>query len=331
VKETSEQLRFDGEVGVVTGAAQGMGRAHATFLASRGMKVVVNDLGVDLSGSGVDPLIAERAAENIREAGGEAVASGESVATWTGAANIVQKALDTWGRLDVVVNNAGIVDASPYEQIAESRLRAVIDTNLLGTMFVCRHAWPVMVDAGRGRIITTSSGAVFGSEPGQPYQASKAAILSLTRSLALLGAKHGIKVNAILPTALTRMTEGIPNATFRELLERRFTTERIAQFVAVLAHESCEPSGEAFLVGGGRVARMLYAVTDGAIFDETSPELYAARLNEIRDTAVVHYPDTRFAEFQLYLGDLGFPEDALKQMNYVRSIDDAAGPTAPEG
>ena len=163
-----------------------------------------------------------------------------------------------------------------------------------------------MVEQGGGRIINTSSGTVFGIVSGASYQAAKAGLLGLTRNLSLQGKDHGIAVNALLPTAFTRMTNTIPQEAFRAFMERQFTPERVAEFVVLMAHESFPYTGEFFAVGGGRVARFVFGITDGAISETATAEDYADLLDTVMDLSHISVPPDRAAEFNLYMGKLGF-------------------------
>lgn len=184
-------LRFDGQVAIVTGAggqAPSLGRSHAKLLAERGAKVVVNDLGVGPDGRGTAQANAEQVVDEIRAAGGGAVTDQHSVAEEDGARAIVQTALDTWGRLDILVNNAGVAHIVHFDEISSADIRKVIDVHLMGTLWMCRAAWPVMRDAGYGRIVNTTSGAMFGQENLSIYGTAKAGIFGLSRGLAIEGA-----------------------------------------------------------------------------------------------------------------------------------------------
>lgn len=300
------ELRFDKKVAIVTGAGNGVGRAHALLLASRGARVVVNDLGSAVDGSGASASVAQRVVDEITANGGEAVADTNSVADERSAREIVETAVDRWGTVDILVNNAGVLDTAKLTDTDQQRDEVVIGTHLQGTINVTRAAWGVMEARGSGAIVSTSSGAIFGSPVGLAYQSAKGGVLAFTRGLATAGRECGIRVNAILPTAFTRMTDTIPDPAFRSFMEQRFTPDRIAAFAAVLLHDSCDVTGEAFLVGGGRVARLLLGVTTGVVFDDPSPEDFFARLDDAMAVDQVGYPKDRLEEFHSYLGRLGF-------------------------
>jgi NAD(P)-dependent dehydrogenase (short-subunit alcohol dehydrogenase family) len=311
------ELRYDGRVAIVTGAGRGIGRAHALLLASRGARVVVNDLCGSIAGDGSSPDPAAEVVAEITSAGGEAVASNDSVTSPEGGGAIVATALDKWDRVDIVINNAGVLDAEPFESAADDTFERALATHLRGAFNVLRPAWPVMRAQQYGRVVNTSSGAIFGSPAGLSYQSAKAGLIGLTRGLAVAGGADGIRVNALLPTAYTRMTDTIPDDRFREFLERRFTPERVAATAAVLAHESCPATGELFATGGGRVARVFLGVTEGYVADEPTPEDVAAHLGEIMDTDRFTVPADRMSEFGSYLGRLGFDLAALAATQLV--------------
>ncbi|GAA3140641.1 SDR family oxidoreductase [Planomonospora alba] len=254
------ELRFDGKVAVVTGAGHGLGRSHALALAERGAKVVVNDLGGALDGTGASSGPAAEVVELIRKNGGEAVVNADDVATPEGARAIVQSALDSFGRIDVVVNNAGILRDKSFGKMTVEEWDAVIAVHLRGSFLVSHAAFPHLKEQGYGRIINTSSpSGLFGSFGQANYSAAKMGLVGLTKTLGLEGARANIKVNAIAPIAWTRMTETLLPAEF----ESRFTPERISPLVVYLAHESCETSGEVFSVAAGRIARVFVAEGPG--------------------------------------------------------------------
>jgi NAD(P)-dependent dehydrogenase (short-subunit alcohol dehydrogenase family) len=299
-------LAFEGKVALVTGAGGGLGRAHALAFASRGAAVVVNDLGTGVSGNSESRSSAERVVEEISNRGGLAVSNSDSVTDVDGCERMVESALEAYGRLDVVVNNAGILDETPLAESTPDHVRRVIDTHLIGTINVMRAAWSPLSESGAGRIVNTSSGAVFGSAAGTAYQAAKAGIVAVTKSGAIAGDGVGIKVNAVLPTAFTRMTENVPDASFREFMRETFRPERVAELVVVLAHQSCPVSGECVLAGGGRIARLSLAVSGGYVSEAATAEDYSAHLEEALDHREMFVPRDRVDEFASYLGRLGY-------------------------
>ncbi|MET0727341.1 MAG: SDR family oxidoreductase [Acidimicrobiales bacterium] len=261
-------LGFDGKVAIITGAGGGLGRSHALDLARRGALVVVNDLGGSTDGTGSSESAAQKVVDEITAAGGEAVASYDSVATPEGGASIVRSAVDTFGRIDIIVNNAGILRDTSFKNMAPEMLNPVLDVHLRGAFYVTQPAWQLMRDQGYGRIINTSSGAgIFGNFGQTNYGAAKMGLVGFTRVLAVEGAKSNIKVNAIAPVAKTRMTEEILGAAADQL-----APELVTPIVTFLAHEECPVSGEVYSVAGGRVARIFVGVTPGHYDPELSPE-----------------------------------------------------------
>ncbi|MER5423274.1 SDR family oxidoreductase [Streptosporangium roseum] len=263
------ELRFDGKVAVITGAGHGLGRSHALSLAERGAKVVVNDLGGALDGTGASAGPAADVVELINKNGGEAVASTDNVATPEGAKAIVQAAIDAFGRLDVVVNNAGILRDKSFGKMSVEEFDQVLAVHVRGSFLVSRAAFPYLKEQGYGRIVNTSSPAgLFGNFGQANYSTAKMGLVGLTKTLGIEGARAGIKANAIAPVAWTRMTEALLPAEF----EAKFTAEQVSTLVTFLAHESCETSGEVFSVGGGRIARVFVAEGPGWRQDDHTVE-----------------------------------------------------------
>jgi len=284
------ELRFDGRTAIVTGAGgnPGIGRAHALLLAARGANVVVNDIGRTVAPGYTGTASAEAVVDEIRAAGGNAVADTNSVATEEGAAALIQTAIDAFGGIDILVNNAGISIAASFDEITAHDIQQHIDINLMGTIWTCRAAWPHMKSQGYGRIVNTSSGAFSGAPLLVAYSASKGGIFSLSRALAAEGEAHGIKVNTINPGAFTRMVAAQQNESspMYQHCKTSLPAELVAPVAAFLAHESCPVTGDTITGVGGLVNRVYIAETGG--FSETplSPETVAARWHEvIADTA----------------------------------------------
>ena len=256
---------FDGQVAIVTGAGRGLGREHALLLASQGARVVVNDLGGGHDGTGASGGPADEVVAEIRAAGGEAVAKGDDVSDAAGAGRIVQSALSAFGRLDFLINNAGIMRDGMLVNLDEADWDVVVKVNMKGTFLVTQAAgrhWREQSKAGetvRGAVVNTSSeSGVFGN-PGQAnYAAAKAAVASLTQVAAKELGRYGVRVNAILPQARTRLTESAFGDALagQEGAFDRWDPANVSPFVVFLASPLCELSGEVFLVGGSRVQRI---------------------------------------------------------------------------
>jgi NAD(P)-dependent dehydrogenase (short-subunit alcohol dehydrogenase family) len=252
-------LGYDGKVAIITGAGGGLGRQHALLLAKRGALVVVNDLGGNIDGTGGDASAAQKVVDEIKAAGGEAVADHNSVATPEGGAAIVKTAVDTFGRVDIVVNNAGILRDKSFHNMSPDLMNPVFDVHLKGAFHVTQPAWVLMREQGYGRIISTSSAAgIFGNFGQTNYGAAKLGLVGFTRVLAVEGAKYNIKANAIAPLALTRMTEDLMGA-----LADKLDPSQVSPIVAWLAHEDCPVSGQVYSVGGGRIANVFFGETQG--------------------------------------------------------------------
>src|SRR5690606_26060344 len=252
-------LSFDGKVAIITGAGGGLGRSHAPELARRGAYVVVNDLGGAVEGTGSGTTASQKVVDEIKAAGGEAVANYDSVATPEGGRAIVQAALDTFGRVDIIVNNAGILRDASFKNMEPDKVEAVLDVHLKGAFFVTQPAWEHMRGQSYGRIISTASAAgLFGNFGQANYGAAKMGLVGLTRVLAVEGAKYNIKANAIAPVARTRMTEDLLGP-----MADKLQPELVTPLVTFLAHEDCPVTGEIYSVAGGRVARVFLGVTPG--------------------------------------------------------------------
>ena len=273
-----DDLRFDGRVAVVTGAARGLGRAYALLLASKGAKVVVNDNGGTLTGDGTDAAPAQQVVDEIASGGGEAVACTESVATPEGGKAIVQAALDSYGRIDVLVHNAGNVRRAALTEMTYEDFEAVLDVHLRGAFHVVRPAFPLMCGATYGRIVLTSSiGGLYGNRGVANYAVSKAAMIGLSNVVALEGVDAGVQCNVIVPGALTRMAEGLDTSAYPPM-----DPDLVAPVVGWLAHESCSVTGEIFIAIAGRVARAVIAETPGAYRPSWSIEEVGEEMDGIR-------------------------------------------------
>ncbi|ORA34898.1 short-chain dehydrogenase [Mycobacterium aquaticum] len=280
-------LRFDERVAVITGAGRGLGREYALLLASRGAKVVVNDPGGSLAGDGTDPGPAHAVVDQIRADGGQAVANTDTVATAAGGRAIVDAALEAYGRIDILIHNAGIVRRGSLKDMSYDDFDAVLDVHLRGAFHVVRQAFPLMCDAGYGRIVLTSSiGGLYGNHGVANYAAAKAGIVGLCNVVALEGAAEGVTCNAIVPGAVTRMAEGLDTSAYPPM-----GADLVAPVVGWLAHETCSVTGEVLVAIAGRVARAVVSESTGVYRPEWTIEEVAADIDAIRDlSAPVTFP-----------------------------------------
>jgi NAD(P)-dependent dehydrogenase (short-subunit alcohol dehydrogenase family) len=255
------ELGFDGKVAVITGAGGGLGRQHALLLARRGALVVVNDVGGGVDGTGASADPAQVVVDEIKAAGGDAVTDSHSVSTPEGGEAIVQTALDAFGRVDIVVNNAGILRDKAFHNLTAEFLEPVLDVHLRGAIHVTRPAWARMREQGYGRVVSTSSSAgLFGNFGQANYGAAKMGLVGLTNVLAVEGARHNVKANVIAPLARTRMTEEVLGPVVEYV-----DPALVSPVVAWLAHEDCPVSGHIYSVAGGRVARLFIGMAPGYV------------------------------------------------------------------
>ncbi|MGH2759941.1 MAG: SDR family oxidoreductase [Actinomycetota bacterium] len=276
-------LRYDDRVAIITGAGGGLGKSHALLLASRGAAIVVNDLGGKTDGTGSGHTMAELTVKEIEQAGGRAIANYDSVATPEGGEAIVQAALDAFGRVDIVINNAGILRDKSFANLAPEDLDAVLDVHLRGAFFVTQPAFRAMKQQQYGRIVMTASAAgVFGNFGQTNYGAAKMGLVGLSNVLAVEGKKYSITSNVIAPLAKTRLTEDLLGP-----LGEKLQPEQISGLVAYLVSEESTLTHEVFSVGGGRVARVFVGLSPGWFggADSTpSPEDVRDNLDQIRST-----------------------------------------------
>ena len=291
-------LTFDNQVAVVTGAGRGLGREYAMLLAERGARVVVNDIGGSVTGEGSDESAATTTVRDIRDRGGKAIADTHDVSTPETAQAIIDTALSDWGRVDILINNAGFVGDAAFEDMTAERLNPLIDVHLKGAFFVTRPAWKLMKSQGYGRIVHTCSAAgLLGSERMSNYGAAKAGLLGLTRVLAAEANGLDIKVNAVAPIAATRMLaksiESVAelggaeaSAAAQDVMKAladKLNPSLVAPVVAFLAHPRCPVSGEIYTVGGGQVSRFFVGRTKGYFNPGLSLEDVQTHFEEIRD------------------------------------------------
>ena len=289
-------VSFENRIVIVTGAGNGLGKAYALDLGKRGAKVVVNDLGGAVDGSGAGNTPADEVVNEIIANGGEAVANYDSVATEEGGESIVQTAIDSFGTVDAVINNAGILRDKSFANMTEEEFSLIIQVHLKGTYFVTHPAFKVMKENNYGRIVNVASpSGIFGNFGQSNYGAAKMGIVGLTNVLAIEGAKYNIKVNVIAPTAYTRMTE----ALLPEDVGKLFSAELVTPMVTYLASEACEPTHEIFGVAAGRFARIGIITHEGYVNTEATAEDIASNIEEIRTIKDGSYPLSNEDELML--------------------------------
>jgi NAD(P)-dependent dehydrogenase (short-subunit alcohol dehydrogenase family) len=272
------ELRFDDRVAVITGGGRGLGRAYALLLASRGARIVINDPGVSMAGDATDEGPAEALASEIKAAGGEAVASLDSVATPAGGKAIVEAALDAFGRIDILIHSAGNVRRGALAEFSYDDFEQVLDVHLRGAFHVARPAFPLMQAQGYGRVVLTGSiNGLYGKANNVNYATAKAGLMGLSNTIAIEGAAANVRSNMIIPAAVTRMSAGIDTSKFPPM-----EPELVAPTVAWLAHESCSISGEMLVAMGGRVARAFIAESEGVYRPSWSIEDVAREIDAIR-------------------------------------------------
>lgn len=304
-------IRFDGRVAIVTGAGNGLGRSHALGLAARGAKVVINDLGGARDGSGAGSAAAEAVVEEIRAAGGEAFANGANVANYDEVLAMVEQAQAQWGRVDILINNAGILRDATFSKGTLDDFWKVVDVHLRGTVNCTKAVWDVMREQNYGRIVLTSSASgLYGNFGQANYGAAKAAMLGLMNVLHLEGRKHDIRVNVLAPTAATRMTEGLIPPSVTSLL----APETITPGLLFLASESA-PSKVILGAGAGVFACSNLYETEGLFLheQERTPETIAERFGEISSTH----------------GQIALEGATAQTLRFVRKAADALGVALP--
>jgi len=288
------ELDFKGRVAIVTGAGGGLGREHALALAARGAKVLVNDLGGAVDGSGGSVGAAQAVADQIRAAGGQALANGASVTDFAAVQAMVAQAVDAWGRVDVLVNNAGILRDKSFAKMEMADFALVVQVHLMGAAHCCKAVWAQMQEQKYGRIVmTTSSTGLYGNFGQANYGAAKLAQVGLMQTLAIEGAKYGIHVNALAPTAATRMTEGL----MPEEVLAALKPEAVVPAMLALAHESA-PTRTILCAGAGSFEAAHITLTQGIHLGlgDTVPGQLAARLAEVTDRAGEQVPQSGAAQ-----------------------------------
>jgi len=293
-------IRFDNRVAIVTGAGNGLGRSHALLLASRGAKVVVNDPGGARDGKGGDHSAADKVVGEIKAAGGQAVANYDSVAERAGGANIVKTAIDAFGTVDIVVNNAGILRDKSFHNMSLDDYEFVVKVHFLGSVYVTHAAWPIMREKSYGRVVMTSSNSgIYGNFGQANYSAAKLAVVGLVNTLRLEGQKYNIHVNAIAPVAGTRMTEDLMPPE----IVAKLKPELVSPMVAYMCSEQCQHTGEIFSAGAGYYSLIEYREGQGVrLAGQPSVDDIAANISRIADMAALKRYRTSSEEVAAVLG-----------------------------
>jgi NAD(P)-dependent dehydrogenase (short-subunit alcohol dehydrogenase family) len=289
------RFTFDGRVVAVTGAGRGIGRAYAVLLARLGAKVVINDLGGSAAGVGTDPGPANRVVDRIRAAGGTAIANLGDVSTVEGGQSVVDAAVTEFGRIDVVINNAGNMVWAGLPEIDLATVESHLDVHVKGAFNTVRAAWPHMLRQDYGRVVLTTSIGMFGLPDNLGYATAKASLIGMARSMTAAAGERNIRVNCIAPNALTRLAgkpgDAPANEGFRP--PPQLDPAAVAPMVAYLAHEACDARGEVYVAGGGRFSRLFVGVTQGYLSAEptqVSVEEVAANWAAIHDETGYYVP-----------------------------------------
>lgn len=280
-----EQIRFDGRVALVTGAGTGLGRDYALALAQRGAKIVVNDLGANLDGRGRSSQSAQSVVAEILAAGGEALASGANVADEEEVAQMVAAVRERWGRIDVLINNAGIIRDRSFQKMTRSEFCSVLDVHLLGSVNTTAAVWPLMREQAYGRVVmTTSISGLYGNFGQANYSAAKMALIGLMNTLQIEGRKYGIHVNTISPGAYTRMADSVIDDTQAQLMAQNMKCQHVTPAVIYLCAEQA-PKAAVLLASGRVVSRAYIAETEGVLMEEEqlTPEAIGEHFQEISD------------------------------------------------
>jgi NAD(P)-dependent dehydrogenase (short-subunit alcohol dehydrogenase family) len=294
-----QTIRFDGQVALVTGAGGGIGRAIALELGRRGARLLVNDSGGSIQGTGLSSAPAEQMAAELRGIGVDAVASSTPIGTAAAAREIVAATLEVYGRLDMLANVAGTALPGEITDFDDAVVEQHLQTNLLGPYMLVRAAWPVMKRQSYGRILNTSSNAALGIGANAPYAATRAGVLGLTLDAAIEGREHGILVNAIMPSAFSRMIAQIPDPTFVDWFRRNLPPEKVAAAAAYLLSAQNRTSGRILSVGGGRVARIAFAAGPGWMDPGITAESLAEHFRQAIDMGAPTVLDCQADEMDL--------------------------------
>ena len=282
-----DELSYVGRVVVITGAGRGLGREYALAFAARGAAVVVNDIGTTLDGSGLSTCEpADEVVAQIKQSGGRAVAHHESVAAAQGAQGLIETAINAFGQVDTVINNAGVLNMKPFDQMTLEGLERHLAVHVKGSFLVCKAAWPHMVKRRYGRIVNTISGGIFGLPGLTEYGPAKGGVFAFSRSLALEAIEHGIRVNALAPQGSTRMLHASAlDSALRESLDKLMKPHLVTPGPLYLGHESCSINGETLAISGGKVCRIALTYNDGFTDPALTPEMIRDRLEEVLDAS----------------------------------------------
>ncbi len=292
-------IRFDGKVAIVTGAGNGLGRSHALELAARGAKVVINDLGGARDGVGASSEAADNVVAEIQAAGGEAFAHGANVAIFSEVEDMVAQTVAKWGQVDILINNAGILRDKSFSKMSIDDFKLVMDVHVMGSVNCSKAVWEIMKEQKYGRIVmTTSSSGLYGNFGQSNYGAAKMAVVGLMNTLAIEGAKYNVHVNALAPTAATRMTEDLMPAEVLAML----VPEAVTAGALTLCHDNA-PSRFILCAGGGGYAKSSIFETDGIYLspDQQNPEAVVANWEGICDTANQAELETGFKQSEKFL------------------------------
>ncbi len=293
-------ISFEGKVAIVTGAGNGLGRSHALALAERGAKVVINDLGGARDGSGASSDAAQEVVALIESKGGEAMAHGANVAKMDQVEDMVKQTMEKWGRVDILINNAGILRDKTFAKMTIDDFQLVMDVHVMGTVNCTKAVWQIMRDQNYGRIVvTTSSSGMYGNFGQSNYGAAKMAVLGFMNTIGIEGAKNDIRINALAPTAGTRMTEDLMPKEVLDML----TPESVTAGLLTICHDDA-PNRYILCAGAGGYASTRLFETDGIFLpaDEQTPENIVANLAEVSDTSNQSAMETGAGQTQKFLG-----------------------------
>ena len=317
---------FKGKVAIVTGAGGGLGYAYAQYLAELGANVIVNDLGGGTFGYDGKPSskVADAAATKINNLGkGKAIADGHDISEFKNAQRMVDAAIQKWGRIDIIINNAGIASTSVFPDVDREEVDLHLGVHVMGAINTMRAAWPHMVKQKFGRIINTASDSVLGFSPQITYPSMKSALIGLSRNAGLLGADHNINVNVIMPAAFTRLSALLPQGDFRAHLEKDFQPEKLAPVVAYLCHEKSDVSREIFSIGGGKFSRIVLASSDAVSVDMSMESVETQMQNlMVDDTSKLKIFKSTFDD----LKNLGFSDDECQMFYDMTATQAELGP-----